>query len=146
METKLNDNMCDFKIGACYKNTKYDPNSDNLRGVKYFVYCGENTFLPICDWEYEMSVKLDHDTWENFVEVTKDEAFGDVNDVKLNDNEVKEVARMQELIDCYELTLRSLFLITKHNCNINYPQFADSPIKKEINYLWRWVKEHKDNK
>jgi len=67
-------------------------------------------------------------------------------ETKLNDNEVKEVARMQELIDCYELTLRSLFLITKHNCNINYPQFADSPIKKEINYLWRWVKEHKDNK
>ena len=65
---------------------------------------------------------------------------------KLNDNEVKEVARMQKLIDYYELTLRSLFLITKHNCNINYPQFADSPFNKEINYLWRWVKDHKDIK
>ena len=75
METKLNDNMCNFKIGTCYKNTKYDPNSDTLRGVKYFIYCGENTFSPICDLEYEISVKLEYDAWKNFVEVTKDEAF-----------------------------------------------------------------------
>lgn len=67
-------------------------------------------------------------------------------ETKLNNNEVKEIARMQELIDYYELTLHSLFLITKHNCNINYPQFADSPFNKEINYLWRWVKERNNTK
>ena len=75
METKLNDNMCNFKIGACYKNTKYDPNSDTLRSVKYFIYLGENTFSPICDWEYIMNVKLEYDTYKDFVEVTKEEAF-----------------------------------------------------------------------
>ena len=75
METKKNDKMCDFKIGECYKNTKYDPNSDTLRGVKYFLYCGEDTFTPICDWEYIMNVKLEYDTYKDFVEVTKEEAF-----------------------------------------------------------------------
>lgn len=65
---------------------------------------------------------------------------------RLNDNEVKEVARMQELIDYYELALRSMYLIVKHDSNINYPQFANSHINKEINFLWRWVKEHKGKK
>ena len=87
-EQRLNDNMCNFKIGAYYKNTEYDPNSDTLRSVKYFIYLGENTFSPIYDWGYEIRVKLEYDTWKNFVEVTKDEAFRNVNGVNMNDNEV----------------------------------------------------------
>ena len=41
---------------------------------------------------------------------------------RLNDNELKEVARMQQMIDSYEGFI------------------------KEMNKIWRWVKEHKDNK
>ena len=41
---------------------------------------------------------------------------------RLNDNELKEVARMQQMIDSYEGFIN------------------------EINKIWRWVKEHKDNK
>lgn len=66
-----------------------------------------------------------------------------MKDSRLIDKDVKEIARMQQLIDYYELTLRSLFLIAKFNSNINYPLFANSDFNKEINYLWRWVKEQK---
>ena len=65
---------------------------------------------------------------------------------KFDDNDVKEIARMQELIDYYELAIRSMFLIVKNNCNINYPQFGNSELKKELNYLWKWVKAQKANK
>ena len=146
METKLNDNMCNFKIGACYKNTKYDPNSDTLRSVKYFIYLGENTFSPIYDWGYEISVKLEYDSWKNFVEVTKDEAFRNVNDVDMNDNEVKEVARMQRLITKYENVISALFIKAKTGNEIKLLQFEEQDMKEEIRYLWKWIKEHKDNK
>ena len=62
---------------------------------------------------------------------------------KFTDNEVREIARMQELIDYYELALQSMYLIARNNCNINFPQFSDSPNKHEINFLFRWVKERK---
>lgn len=64
-------------------------------------------------------------------------------ETKLNNNEVREIARMQELIDYYELALQSMYLIARNNCNINFPQFSDSPNKHEINFLFRWVKERK---
>ena len=63
---------------------------------------------------------------------------------RLNDNEVKEVARMQQKIDTYEsfiLTLRMMMLSKK---DINVPVFTDTDFKKEMSQIWRWVKEHKD--
>ena len=147
MKTKLNDNnMCNFKIGACYKNTKYNPNSDTLRSVKYFIYLGENTFSPICDDEYVMNVKLEYDDWKNFVEVTKDEAFGNANGVNLNDNEVREVARMQRLITKYENVISALFIKAKTGIEIKLLQFEERDMSEEIRYLWKWIKEHKDAK
>lgn len=67
-------------------------------------------------------------------------------ETKLNDNEVKEVARMQELIDRYELAIRSMFLVVKHNSNINYPLIGSTPFDKELNHIWRWIKERKANR
>lgn len=63
---------------------------------------------------------------------------------RLNDNEVKEVARMQQKIDTYEsfiLTLRMMMLSKK---DINVPVFTDTDFEKEMSQIWRWVKEHKD--
>lgn len=147
MKTKPNDNMCNFKIGACYKNTKYDPNSDTFRSVKYFVYLGENVFSPIWDGEDGISIKLEYETCKDFVEVTKEEAFRNVNDgIDMNDNEVREVARMQSKIDSYEGFITALYIMMLSKNNINYPAFTDTPLDKEMNIIWRWVKEHKDNK
>lgn len=143
METKLNDNMCNFKIGACYKNTKYDPNSDTLRSVKYFIYCGENTFSPICDWGCEIRVKLEYDTWKNFVEVTKDEAFRNVNDIDMNDNEVRENAEMQSKIDAYEAFILATSILIMGKDNIDHPIFARTNLDKQMKHIWKWVKEHK---
>lgn len=146
METKLNNNMymCNFKIGACYKNTKYEPNSDTLRSVKYFIYLGENTFSPICDDENVAIVRLEYDTIKHFVKVTEEEAFGNVNNVKMNDNEVREVARMQRLITKYENVISALFIKAKTGTEIKLLQFEEQDMKEEICYLWKWIKENKD--
>lgn len=63
---------------------------------------------------------------------------------KLNDNEVKEVARMQELITKYENVILSLYVMAKTGGDVNLLRTCDTDIDHEINFLWRWVKEHKD--
>lgn len=63
---------------------------------------------------------------------------------RLNDNEVKEVARMQELITKYENVIMSLYVMAKSGKDINMLRTCNTEIDKEINYLWRWVKERKD--
>ena len=65
---------------------------------------------------------------------------------KLNDNEVKEVARMQQMIDSYEGFICALHTMMLSEREINYPQFTGTNLDKEMNKIWRWVKEHKDNK
>ena len=67
-------------------------------------------------------------------------------ETKLNDNEVKEVARMQQMIDSYEWFIKALFIMMLSSKSINYPQFTDTNLDKEMNKIWRWVREHKDNK
>ena len=67
-------------------------------------------------------------------------------ETKLNDNEVKEVARMQQMIDSYEWFIKALFIMMLSSKSINYPQFTDTNFDKEMNEIWRWVKEHKGNK
>lgn len=63
---------------------------------------------------------------------------------RLNDNEVKEVARMQELITKYENVILSLYGMAKIGKDLNLLKTCDTYIDSEINFLWRWVKEHKD--
>ena len=65
---------------------------------------------------------------------------------RLNDNEVKEVARMQQMIDSYEGFIKALFMMMLSSKSINYPQFTETNFDKEMNKIWRWVKEHKGNK
>lgn len=63
---------------------------------------------------------------------------------RLNDNEVKEVARMQQMIDSYEWFICALSMMMLSEKEINYPAFTDTNFDKEMNKIWRWVKEHKE--
>ncbi len=65
---------------------------------------------------------------------------------RLNDNEVKEVARMQRKIDSYEGFICALRMMMLSEKEINYPQFTDTDFDEEMNKIWLWVKEYKDNK
>ena len=67
-------------------------------------------------------------------------------ETKLNDNEVKEVARMQRLITKYENVISALFIKAKTGSEIKLLQFEEKDMSEEILYLWKWIKEHKDNK
>ena len=64
----------------------------------------------------------------------------------MNDNEVKEVARMQQMIDSYEVFICALNIMMISKREINYLAFTDTNLDKEMNKIWRWVKEHKGNK
>ncbi len=63
---------------------------------------------------------------------------------RLNDNEVKEVARMQRLITKYENVITALYLKAKTGKEVKLLLTEESDLQKEINYLWNWVKDHKD--
>ena len=65
---------------------------------------------------------------------------------RLNDNEVKEVARMQRLITKYENVISALYIKAKTGTEIKLLQFEEKDMSEEIRYLWKWIKEHKDNK
>jgi len=60
---------------------------------------------------------------------------------KLNDNEVREIARMQEKIDAYEAFILSTTFLVKGNKNINYPLFARTDLDKQMKLIWKWIKE-----
>ena len=63
-----------------------------------------------------------------------------------NDNDVREIARMQQKIDSYEGFIVALNIMINSKTDIGYPKFTDTNLDKEMNRIWRWVKEHKDNK
>ena len=42
---------------------------------------------------------------------------------KLNDNEVKEIVKMQQKIDSYEGFIRAAFIMAKSGKHVNYPMF-----------------------
>lgn len=67
-------------------------------------------------------------------------------ETKLNDNEVKEVARMQRLITKYENVISALFIKAKTGSEIKMLQLEEKDMNEEISYLWKWIREHKDNK
>lgn len=63
-------------------------------------------------------------------------------ETKLNDNEVKEIAQMQKKIDAYESFISTIdaMLATKKT-NLNYLVFDSTPFTKEMNRIWRFLKE-----
>ena len=65
---------------------------------------------------------------------------------RLNDNEVKEVARMQQQIDTYEAFIGALNLMVLSKREIAVPVFRDTDLDKEMSNIWRWVREHKGTK
>ena len=66
---------------------------------------------------------------------------------RLNDNEVKEVAKMQMKIDAYESFICSVcaMVVTKKT-DINYLLFDGTELTEEMYMIWRFVKQTiKDN-
>ena len=63
---------------------------------------------------------------------------------RLNDNEVREVARMQRLITKYENVIDALFLKAKCNVEVKLLASEERDKGKEITFLWRWIKKNKD--
>ena len=61
---------------------------------------------------------------------------------RLNDNEVKEVAKMQMKIDTYESFISSVCatVVTKRT-DINYLLFSGTELTSEMNKIWRFVKQ-----
>lgn len=61
---------------------------------------------------------------------------------RLNDNEVKEVAKMQMKIDTYESFICSVcaMVVTKKT-DINYLLFDGTELTSEMNKIWRFVKQ-----
>ena len=45
-------------------------------------------------------------------------------ETKLNDNEVKEIVKMQQKIDSYEGFIRAAFIMAKSGRHVNYPMSA----------------------
>jgi hypothetical protein len=62
---------------------------------------------------------------------------------RLNNNKVKEVARMQQMIDMYESFIISILLMTKGKNDVTVPIFTDTNLEEEMGCIWKWVKEHK---
>ena len=62
-------------------------------------------------------------------------------ETKLNDNEVKEIVKMQQKIDSYEGFISSAFIMAKSGNRINYPIFTNTDFDKEMNFIWKTIKE-----
>ena len=63
---------------------------------------------------------------------------------RLNDNEVREVARMQQLIDAYEAFIGAIHIMIVSGKKIDYVEFTrDCPYHSQMNYIWKWVKQQK---
>lgn len=62
---------------------------------------------------------------------------------RLNDNEVKEVARMQKLIDTYELMVNNLHRATANGEYVEFVYRGDDNLGKQFADIFKWVKEHK---
>lgn len=63
-------------------------------------------------------------------------------ETKLNDNEIREVARMQQKIDSYESFISTVnVMILRKKTDLNYLLFDGTPLTKEMNNIWRYIKE-----
>lgn len=64
-------------------------------------------------------------------------------ETKLNNNEIKEIAKMQKKIDSYEGFIKAIYLMAKFGNNINYPIFDGTKYTQEMGYLWHFIKKQK---
>ena len=64
-------------------------------------------------------------------------------ETKLNNSEVKEIAEMQQKIDAYEAFIIALFVMIKTPKDVVFPSFGETELDNQMNYIWKWVKEHK---
>lgn len=62
-------------------------------------------------------------------------------ETKLNDNEVKEIVKMQQKIDSYEGFIRAAFIMAKSGHRVNYPVFSHTDLYDEMNFIWKTIKE-----
>lgn len=67
-----------------------------------------------------------------------------IMETKLNDNEVREVARMQQKIDTYETFIKALVWITFGSKDVTIPVPTETPLNNEMHKIWKWVNEHKN--
>jgi hypothetical protein len=65
-------------------------------------------------------------------------------ETKLNDNEVREIASMQKMIDSYKSFVFAINFMIESGEDINCPIFCN--MDRKMRNVWKWVKEHKDNK
>lgn len=63
---------------------------------------------------------------------------------RLNENEVKEIAKMQKKIDSYEGFIKAIYLMAKFGKDINYPLFEGTRYEQEMGYLWHFIKKAKE--
>ncbi len=61
---------------------------------------------------------------------------------KLNDNEVKEIARMQRLIIKYENVISAMYIKAKTGTEVKLLVSNERDMDEEICGLWRWITEH----
>ena len=64
-------------------------------------------------------------------------------ETKLNNNEVKEIAEMQSKIDSYDAFILATSFLLMGKDDIDYPIFARTHLDKQMNRIWKWVKEHR---
>ena len=65
-----------------------------------------------------------------------------MKNLRLNNNEVKEVAIMQRKIDSYEGFIKALWMMAKSGKDTNYPLFDGTDLTHEMNELWRFVRKN----
>lgn len=63
---------------------------------------------------------------------------------RLNENEVKEIAKMQKKIDSYEGFIKAIYLMAKFDKDVNYPLFDGTKYTIEMGYLWHFIKKAKE--
>ena len=59
---------------------------------------------------------------------------------KLNDNEVKEIVKMQKKIDSDEGFISAAFIMAKSGHRVNYPVFSHTDFTNEMNF---YLENHK---
>lgn len=63
---------------------------------------------------------------------------------RLNENEVKEIAKMQKQIDSYEGFIKAIYIMAKSGTIVNYPIFDGTNYTLEMELLWHFIKKYKE--
>ena len=63
---------------------------------------------------------------------------------RLNDNEVKEVARMQRLITMYENTILAFYMLIENGAELNIPLTKESNYVNKIRFIGKYLQQKKN--